>query len=263
VTSESVLLVCREGLLLHLRLNRPAVHNALNGGLIVALGEAVRQVPDDGSVRALVLSGEGPSFCAGADIGWMREIRGWTRAQHEDDAKLLFDVLAALDSCPVPTVARVHGVAFGGAVGLIAACDVVVAAEDTRFGLTEAKLGLLPAVISPFIVAKTGAGQARALFATAERFDAGRAFQVGLVHHVVAPGELDAAVERVTQNLLSSAPGAAMQARSLVSRVAGKPLAEVRDVVASINADRRVSEEGQEGMTAFLEKRKPRWVQEG
>jgi propionyl-CoA carboxylase len=257
----SPVLVSQEGAVLHVRLNRPAVHNALNGDLLTALLAAFRSVPAGGSVRALVLSGEGPSFCAGADLKWMRQVREWTRAQHEDDARLLFDALAVLDACPVPTVARVHGVALGGAMGLIACCDVVVAAEDTRFGFTEAKLGILPAVISPFVIAKTGAGQARALFATAERFDARRAFQIGLVHHVVPAGELDAAMARVTHDLLTSAPGAAAQARSLVKRVAGKPFAEVRDAVAAINADRRISEEGQEGMSAFLEKRKPRWVE--
>ena len=259
--NASPVLVSTQGAILHIRLNRPAVHNALNGDLLNALLDAFRQVPADGSVRALVLSGEGASFCAGADLKWMRELRDWTRAQHEDDARLLFDALRALDECPVPTVARVHGAALGGAMGLIASCDVVVAADDTRFGFTESKLGILPAVISPFVIAKIGAGHARSLFATAERFDTKRAARIGLVHHVVPAGELDDAVARVTRDLLTSAPGAAAQARALVTRVAGKPLPEVRDAVAGINADRRISEEGQEGMGAFLEKRKPNWIE--
>ena len=263
VEVASGLIVQRDGPVLRVRLNRPEVHNALNGELVAQLLEVLLGVEDGGSTRVLVLSGEGPSFCAGADLSWMRTLSGLTREQHAEDAKQLFDMLSALNGCPVPTVARVHGAALGGGMGLLAACDVVVAAASARFGFTEAKLGLLPAVISPFCVAKIGGSHARALFTTAERFDAARAMQIGLVHRIAPEAELDAAIEAVTQELLTSAPGAASHARGLVTQVAGKPPAEVRGYVAEINARRRVSPEGQEGMAAFLEKRKPSWTVDG
>ncbi|HET7772156.1 MAG TPA: enoyl-CoA hydratase-related protein, partial [Chloroflexota bacterium] len=233
------LLTERAGPVVHVRLNRPEVRNAFNGELIAALRAAFSGVRAEDGVRVLVLSGEGSVFCAGADLGWMRGIAGWTHAQHADDARALFDMLAALDACAVPTVARVHGAALGGGMGLIAACDVVVAGEGTQFGFTEAKLGLLPAVISPFCVAKIGPSHARALFATAERFDAARALQIGLVHRVAANAELDGAVQRVVNDLLSSAPTATTAARDLVKRVAGRPAADVRELVADIIANRR------------------------
>src|SRR5688500_16054217 len=250
----------REGAVLHVRLDRPDVRNAFNGDLIAALHTAFSGVRANDGVRALVLSGEGPVFCAGADLTWMRGLGGWTREQHEADAKELFDMLHALDTCAVPTVPQVHGAAVGGGMGLVAACDVVVAGEGTWFGFAEAKLGLLPAVISPFCVAKIGEGHARALFATAERFDAARAVQIGLVHRVAPMAELDAEVGRVIDELTSSAPAASTEARALVRAVAGKPHEAARDVVAGINAERRMSDEGREGMSAFLEKRKPRWT---
>lgn len=260
--ASNVLRVEREGPVLRVRLNRAEVRNAFNGELIAALREAFAGARAEDGVRVLVLSGEGPIFCAGADLTWMRGIAGWTHAQHADDARALFDMLHALDSCVVPTVARVHGAALGGGMGLVAACDVVVTAEGTQFGFTEAKLGLLPAVISPFCVAKIGQSHARGLFATAERFDAGRALQIGLVHRVAPPDELDGAVRRVVDELLSSAPTATTAARDVVKRVAGRPAGELREWVASVNADRRTSDEGREGMDAFLEKRAPRWREE-
>ncbi|HEU5315107.1 MAG TPA: enoyl-CoA hydratase-related protein [Chloroflexota bacterium] len=251
--------ITRRGAVLHVRLNRPEVRNAFNGELIEALHRAVSSIED--GVRALVLSGEGAVFCAGADLNWMRALAGWTREQHEADAERLFDMLRALDTCAVPTVARVHGAALGGGMGLIAACDVVVAAEGTQLGFTEAKLGLLPAVIAPFCVAKIGPGHARALFATAERFDAARGAQIGLVHRVVPDGQLDTAVEAVLSELLTSAPTATAGARELVRRVAWQAPSDVRAYVAELNAGSRWSDEGREGMSAFLEKRRPRWAE--
>lgn len=250
----------RRGAVLNVRLDRPEVRNAFNGELIDALQRCVTSI--DADVRVLVLSGEGAVFCAGADLRWMRGVEGWTREQHAEDARRLFDMLHSLDSCPVPTVARVHGAALGGGMGLLAACDVVVAAEGTQLGFTEAKLGLLPAVIAPFCVAKIGASHARALFATAERFDVTRAREIGLVHRVVPPEHLDPEVEAVVKELLASAPSATRQARNLVRLVAGKSPAETRDAVANLNAELRTSEEGREGMTAFLDKRRARWVED-
>jgi methylglutaconyl-CoA hydratase len=258
----TMLRVDRDGPVLRVRLNRPEVRNAFNRELIDALRTCFFAARSDEGIRALVLSGEGPVFCAGADLNWMRGATDWTEAQHLEEAERLFDMLAALDGCAVPTVARVHGAALGGGMGLIAACDVVIAAEDTRFGFTEAKLGLLPAAISPFCVAKIGVGHARALFATAERFDAVRALRIGLVHHVVPVDQLDAAVEMVVAELRTSAPAAAGSVRDLVARVAGRPPAAVREYVTRLNAARRTSAEGREGMAAFLEKHKPGWVAE-
>jgi methylglutaconyl-CoA hydratase len=254
-----MLSVERRGAVLHVRLNRPDVRNALNGELIGALHARVSAVGD--GVRVLVLSGDGPVFCAGADLHWMRGAAGWTREQHRRDAERLFDMLHALDTCAVPTLARVHGAALGGGMGLLAACDVVVAAEATQLGFTEAKLGLLPAVIAPFCIAKIGASHARALFATGERFDAARGREIGLIHRVVSDDQLDAAVDAVVNELLTSAPTAIAAARELVRGVAGQSPDAVRDFVADLNAARRTSDEGREGMSAFLEKRRPSWVE--
>jgi methylglutaconyl-CoA hydratase len=249
------------GEVLRVRLNRPEVHNALNGALIQELRECFASVNRE-DTRALVLSGEGRSFCAGADLNWMRASREWTHEQHVADAGQLAEMLAALNACVVPAVARVHGAALGGALGLLACCDIVVAAEDTKFGFTEAKLGLLPAVIAPFVVAKTGQSHARALFVTAERFDAQRALQIGLVHRVVPAGQLDEAVEVVVRELLTSAPEAAAQARELVARVQGQTPESVRDYTVTLNARLRAGAEGQEGMASFLEKRNPSWAED-
>jgi len=253
--------VTRDGPVLRVRLNRPEVRNAFNRELIDTLRDCFSGVKSDDGTRVLVLSGEGPVFCAGADLNWMRAAAGWSETQHLEDAERLFDMLAALEACAVPTIARVQGAALGGGMGLTAACDIAIAAEGTQFGFTEAKLGLLPAAISPFCVASIGPSHSRALFATAERFDAARALQIGLVHRVVPADQLDAAVQKGIAEVLSSAPGAAAGARQLATRVAGQPLAAVREEVTRLNAARRASEEGREGMSAFLEKRKPRWIE--
>ncbi|MGH2351079.1 MAG: enoyl-CoA hydratase-related protein [Chloroflexota bacterium] len=254
------LLVRLQGRVLRVRLNRPEVHNALDGELIEDLAACCSAVEAGGEVRAVLLSGEGPSFCAGADLNWMREAAGWSAEENRRDAQRLAAMLAALNDLPVPSVARIHGGALGGGAGLLACCDVVVAADTTRFSFAEVKLGLLPAVISPFVVAKIGESHARALFATGERFDAQRALRIGLVHHVIPEATLDAAVERVLAELLTSAPAAAAEARRLIREVQGRSPADVRDYTAETIARLRASDEGREGIAAFLEKRKPRWV---
>jgi methylglutaconyl-CoA hydratase len=251
--------VSRAGEVLRVRLARPEVHNALHAGLIAELTECLTAAGTEAGLRVLVLSGAGPSFCAGADLNWMRAVAGWTWEENVADATRVAAMFAALDECPVPTVARVHGAALGGGAGLLACCDVVVAAEDTVFGFGEAKLGLLPATIAPFVVAKIGQGHARALFATAARFDATRAQQIGLVHLVVPAAALDDAVQSQVAELLSSAPGAAAAARTLIRRVAGKPAADVAGYTAETIARLRLGAEGQEGMAAFLAKRPPSW----
>jgi methylglutaconyl-CoA hydratase len=254
------LAVSQDGPVVRVALNRPEVHNALNGELVrelwdVFAGQAAARA------RVVVLSGEGPSFCAGADLKWLREIKDWSYDRHLEDARALFDALEAINTCPAATVARVHGGAFGGGLGLLACCDVAVAAEGTRLGFTEGKLGLLPAVISPFVVPKIGHSNARALFATAERFGAERAQAIGLVHHTAPAERLDEVVNRVVRELLGCAPDTVMGVRELVSECASGPLG-MREQVAALNARRRTSEHAQEGMAAFLEKRKPHWAKE-
>lgn len=246
--------------MLHVRLNRPEVHNALNAEMIAELAECFRSVSAGGETRAVLLSGEGPSFCAGADLNYMRTVAGYTREENIRDALCLAGMLDAINACPVPVVARVHGAALGGGAGLVACADVVVAAENARFGFTEAKLGILPAVISPFVVAKIGETHARALFTTAERFDARRAVRIGLAHRATSEAELDSAVERELKELLSSAPGAASAAKELVREVRGKAPAESRGYTAETIARLRAGDEGREGITAFLEKRRPSWM---
>ena len=262
-TQYSVLSTQYSAGVLHVQLNRPAVHNALDGVLVAELTDCLAGVRAGGAVRMVLLSGAGPSFCAGADLAWMRTVAGFSRQENLADAERLADLLAALNGCPVPTLARVHGAALGGGVGLLAGCDIVVAADDTRFGFTEARLGLLPAVIAPYVVAKIGVSHARALFAGGERFDAQRARLIGLVHTVVPAAELEAAVSRHLRHLLTSAPGAAAEARTLIEQVAGRSPAEVRTYTTELIARLRASAEGQEGIAAFLEKRAPSWAGEG
>ncbi|GAC1432842.1 MAG: enoyl-CoA hydratase-related protein [Chloroflexota bacterium] len=265
MSGDGRLAVRAEGAVLRVGLQRPEVHNALDGPLVEDLRACFASLPglaaarEDG-IRALVLSGAGRSFCAGADLGHMQAISAYGAEENRRDALALAEMLQALDSCPVPTVARVQGAALGGGIGLLACCDVVVAAAETRFGFSEARLGLLPAVISPYVVAKIGRGHARALFATAERFDAARALRIGLVHHVVPAAELDSVVGRIVADLLAGAPGATSAARGLIDAVAGRPPREVAGYTADLLAGLRASEEGHEGLTAFLEKRSPRWA---
>ncbi len=256
------LLIERQGPILHIRLNRPEVHNALNAELISELGECFSTVPSGGDIRVVVLSGEGRSFCAGADLSYMREVAGYGHEENVRDAWRLADMLHAINSCPVPTLARVHGAALGGGAGIVACCDVAVAADDARFGFTEAKLGILPAVISPFVVGKIGPGHARALFTTGERFGAHRALLTGLVHHAVPAAELGSTIERLVRELYTSAPGAASEAKTLVESVAGRAPSELREHTAATIARLRAGAEGREGMCAFLEKRKPAWARD-
>jgi methylglutaconyl-CoA hydratase len=243
-----------------LRLNRPALHNAFDAGLITALTAALERVGHDPAVRAVVLEGEGASFSAGADLNWMRGMAAAGEAENREDALALARLMRTLDELPKPTIARVHGAAFGGGVGLVACCDIAIGAPEAKFGLTESKLGLLPAVISPYVIAAIGARQARRWFATAELFDAAEALRIGLLHPVVAADQLDAAVQRQLDFLGKAGPLAAAGAKTLVRRVAqGGDAAAVDAANADLIAKLRVSAEGQEGLSAFLDKRKPAW----
>ena len=255
------LLLLRDGAVARLRLNRPQLHNAFDATVIAALTGALNGLAADDAVRVVVIEGEGPSFSAGADLNWMRGMAAAGEEENRRDALALARLMRTLDELPKPTIARVHGAAFGGGVGLVACCDIALATTDARFGLTESKLGLLPAVISPYVVEAIGAREARRWFATAELFDAATALRIGLLHDV--PGDeaaLDAAVQRQVDLLLKAGPVAAAQAKQLVRRVVAHADRDRHDADnADLIARLRVSPEGQEGLGAFLDKRKPAW----
>jgi methylglutaconyl-CoA hydratase len=244
----SALRVTRDDDLLQVTLARPETRNAFDAALISELAEAFVDV---GTVRAVVLAGEGPSFCAGADVEWMRASVDLDFEANVADATALTRMLEAINSCPAPVIALVHGHALGGGAGLVACADVAIAHEATVFGFTEVKLGLIPAVISPFALAKIGPGLARRYFLTGERFDAETALRIGLVHEVTA--DLQAALARVLSELRSAGPRATRAAKRLVL---DRP--EAPETARRI-AERRTSEEGQEGLRAFLERRPPAW----
>jgi methylglutaconyl-CoA hydratase len=244
-------------------LNRPEVRNAFNDALIAELTAWADQAKREGRLRAAVLQGAGPSFCAGADLEWMSKMVGYSQEENLRDATAAAYVFEALDTLPFPLVGRIQGAALGGGAGLAAVCDIAVSAADTVFGFTEVKLGILPAVISPFVLAKIGTSAARELFLTGRRFTAEQARAIGLVHTVVDPAGLDAAIEKTLGELASSSPAAMAEAKALIAKVSGQPPADVRTLTAEAIAKQRISRDGQEGMKAFLEKRKARWVSEG
>ena len=247
---------------LRITLNRPEVHNAFNREVIDDLHAAFEGIAEPrAGTRAVVLAGAGPSFCAGADVGWMRASVEYSEEENVADALRMAHMLDSIDRCPVPVIARVHGAALGGGVGLIAACDIAIAAEGTRFAFSEAKLGIAPAVISTFVLPKIGQGNARAHFFTAERFGAERALRIGLVHDVVPQAELDAAVDRVIAEVRTSAPHAIAAAKHLLASVDRMDRDQAIQLTAETIANLRAGAEGQEGLRAFLEKRRPGWVE--
>jgi len=250
-----------DGPVAHVVLDRPEVRNAFDGEMVRELHDAVAAASARDDVRVVVLAGRGSAFCAGADLEWMKTVAGFTREENLADARALFELFEAIDRSPKAVVACVQGAALGGGAGLVAAADIAVAEEGTQFGFTEVRLGLVPAVISPFVIRKIGVSAARELFLTGERFPAARAAAIGLVHRVVKLDELDRAVDERVGELLKAAPGAVAAAKALVRGVAGRPVEGVRDVVCRRIAERRASEEGQEGLAAFLEKRAPAWGQ--
>jgi methylglutaconyl-CoA hydratase len=251
----------RDGAVARLRLERPELHNAFDDGLVAALTRALDGLAGDPEVRVVVLEGAGASFSAGADLNWMRGMAAAGEEDNRRDALALARLLRTLDELPKPTIARVHGAAFGGGVGLVAACDIAIGVPEAKFGLTESRLGLLPAVISPYVIAAIGTRNARRYFATAEVFDAQEARRIGLLHDVVDASQLDAAVQRQLDLLLKAGPIAAASAKALVRNVAraSGPVA-IDAANADLIARLRVSPEGQEGIAAFLEKRKPGWT---
>jgi methylglutaconyl-CoA hydratase len=252
----------KQGAVVRIALARPDVRNAFDDGLIDELARAFREAADDLGARVVVLSGDGPSFCAGADVAWMRKAGGYSRAENEADAGKMARMLRAIDACPRPVVALAHGAAIGGGVGLVAAADIVIAAEATVFALAEVRLGILPAVISPYVLRSIGPRFARDLFLTGDRFDAREAHRIGLVHQVVPADELEAAARRKVASLLAAGPEAVGVAKRLIEQVTGKTPDEAMDLTVRTIAERRASAEAKEGLTAFLEKRKPSWAKE-
>jgi methylglutaconyl-CoA hydratase len=243
-----------------LTLNRPAVHNAFDDALISELAGHLQDVEADRAVRAVILAAEGKSFSAGADLTWMRRLSAFSEAENVADAMRLAELMRRLDGLAKPTLALVQGAAYGGGVGLVAACDIAIAAEEAVFSLSEVKLGLLPAVISPYVVAAIGPRAARRYFLTAERFSAAEAFRLGLIHEIVPKEKLAEAGERVIAALAEGGPQAQACSKQLIAEVASRP---VTDALVALTARRiaeaRASDEGKEGVAAFLEKRKPSW----
>jgi methylglutaconyl-CoA hydratase len=240
-------------------LNRPEVRNAFDAALIQELTAFAATIRADGVVRVVVLQGAGSVFSAGADLQWMSEMLNYTRDENLEDARRAATMFNAIDTIPVPVIAKVQGAALGGGAGLAAVADVVVAATDAVFGFTEVTLGILPAMISPYVVRKIGLSAARELCLSGMRFSAARAREVGLAHEVVSAERLDLAVDRYAQQFRRAAPSAVAATKALLSQVHGKAPADVLDRTAVAIADQRVSSEGQEGMRAFLEKRNPAW----
>jgi methylglutaconyl-CoA hydratase len=252
----------REGPVEYLTLNRPEVRNAFNEEVIAELADWAAQVPERAAregLRVAVLAGSGRTFCAGADVTWMAKTVNYSARENLQDATAASRMFAALDALPVALIGRVHGAAIGGGAGLCAVCDIVVADQEAVFGFTEVKLGILPAVISPFALAKIGRSAARELFLTGIRFSAARAREAGLIHAVVPATELDSAVSRYVQEVLSAAPEAIAASKALIASVWGRPLDEAMPITAAAIAARRVTTEGQEGLRAFLDKRTPSW----
>lgn len=250
----------RDGAIERLTLNRPAVRNAFDDEMIAELTAWADAIALDQEVRAVIVSGAGPVFCAGADLAWMAKTIEYTEAENVEDARRASRMFRAIDRLPIPVVGRVQGAALGGGAGLAATCDVVVAETDAMFGFTEVKLGIIPAVISPFVLAKIGRSAARELFLTGRRFTAQHALDVGLVHAVVPAADLDATVDAVVREVLAGGREAIAAAKTLIARIsAAQGLDEAETIAAEALAQRRVSVEGQEGLRAFLEKRRPRW----
>jgi methylglutaconyl-CoA hydratase len=241
-------------------LNRPDVRNALDAATLHDLEEAFALLARDASVRVVVLEGAGKAFCAGADVSWMKASLALSADENRRDAQALADVLTALDTFPAPVIGRVHGAAMGGGSGLVAACDLVVASEDAKFSFSEVKLGIVPGVISAFVVPKIGASQARRYFLTAEAFPAARAREIGLVHEVVPAERLEAVVHEWTTAICNNGPKAVAAAKQLIRQVAGMGRMDALALGVDTIARLRQTDEAQEGLRAFLEKRPPSWI---
>lgn len=243
-------------------LNRPEIHNAFNEEMIQKLTETFKRLSSDDGVRLIVLEGNGKSFCAGADLNWMKKMKDYTKEENNRDSEALAQMFIEINNCTKPVLGKVQGAALGGGTGLLAVCDFVIAEESTKIGFTEARLGLAPAVISPFVIAKIGESNARATFLSGERFEASEAQRIGLVHALSPAKELDKKLSEKIEEFLKAAPRAAAATKNLIRGVLSKGPAGSEKVTAftcGLISRLRVSDEGQEGMSALLEKRKPKW----
>ena len=259
--AKSSVLVSEKADVARVTLNRPERHNAFDDALIAELTATFERLSRASDVRAVVLAARGKSFSAGGDLRWMQRTAGYSLKQNHADARRLATLMHVLDTLPKPTVALVQGAAYGGGVGLVAACDIAIACQEASFCISEVKLGLIPAVISPYVLRAIGPRAARRYFLTAELFDAAEAHRLGLVHAVVPASELEAAGGKVTDSLLANGPRAVAAAKALIAEVAGRPVdAAMMDETARLIAEARSGEEGREGIAAFLEKRKPKWT---
>jgi methylglutaconyl-CoA hydratase len=258
--SYQFLTVERQGGVERVTLNRPDVRNAFNEQVIAELSEWAGRAKEDKQLRVVVFAGAGKVFSAGADAAWMAKMAGYSHDDNVRDARAGAGMFLAINTIPAMVIGRIQGAALGGGSGLAAVCDIVVAADDAIFGFTETKLGILPAMISPYVLQKIGASAARDLFLTGRRFDANKAREIGLVHDVVAAADLDAAVDRFVSEALSASPTAVARSKGLIQAVLGQPPADVMGITADAIATQRVSPEGQEGLKAFLEKRTPAWT---
>jgi len=255
------LTITQQGAVARITLTQPEIRNAFSDEVIAELTAAFQDVGARDGVRAVVLAAEGPAFCAGANLNWMRRMADYTREENLADAAKLAEMLRVIYECPKPTIARVQGDVYAGGMGLVAACDMAVAADTAGFCLSEVKLGLIPATISPYVIRAMGARAAQRYFLTAERFDAAEALRIGFVHQVVAAGQLDAAVDALLKHLASASPNAVRACKRLVQDVAGREI-DAPLIAATVQgiADIRASSEGREGVQSFLQKRKPAWL---
>ncbi|MBL7083266.1 MAG: enoyl-CoA hydratase/isomerase family protein [Candidatus Aminicenantes bacterium] len=241
-------------------LNRPEVHNAFNSKMITELDDVFEKIKADKSIRVVILTGEGKSFCAGADLNWMREIINYSFEQNLEESLQLAEILHKIYILPKPTLAMVNGTAIGGGNGFLSACDISVASEDAKFGLSEVKIGLVPAAISPYVIRRIGESKAREYFLTGKRISARKALDIGLINEVVPQNKLKEKVDDIAKLLLSSGPNAIAACKELICKVPGMSFEEAKEYTARMIANLRISEEGQEGTGAFLEKRKPKWA---
>jgi methylglutaconyl-CoA hydratase len=260
--TDATLKISRDGHVARVSLNRPEVRNAFNDAVIAELTAAFAELGQDPTLRAIVLTAEGKAFCAGADLNWMKAMAGYSWDENRADAAKLAEMLWTIYRCPLPVIARVQGDVYAGGVGLVAVCDIVVANEQAGFCLSEAKLGLLPATISPYVLRAMGEQAARRYFVTAERFSAAEAHRLGLVHELATPETLDDKVDALLAALLANSPAAVRECKRLVQDVAHAPItADLRMDTARRIADIRASSEGREGVQSFLNKRKPGWLE--
>ena len=256
MSAMSRIQLSRSGGIEQVTLNRPEVRNAFDEHLIAEMAAWASRAAGDADLRAVVIAGAGPSFCAGADLAWMTRMAGYSREENVRDARAAAAMFAAIDTLPVPVIARVHGAALGGGAGLAAVADIAVAAEDAVFGFTEVKLGLIPAMIAPYVIAKIGQSAARELFITGQRFGAARAREIGLVHAVTTAAELDGVIDDYLRDISAAGRDAIAAAKALIRQIAGRPPADVSSITSDAIADRRASSEAQQRMKGFLEERR-------